>query len=228
MKWTLLIIGLLVIVSLFGWGLYLTDASLLNSNELRSFLMNRLVKEVPAIELLNEPSHDSNGIIYVLAGSQRDLEGRLKKAVALYRDGAAGKVVIMSRPGLTGYSSQLGRNLTNDEWAINQLIDLGMQKADIEVVSIPWSFFGTYHEAKAISDITLKKGYRYLLLVSSPYHTKRVWNSFSKMLQGRNVSLYVYASADPVEFNALVIEYFKLLTYDNLLLPLFRSPASSS
>jgi uncharacterized SAM-binding protein YcdF (DUF218 family) len=222
MKRTLWFIGLSGVVILFGLGLYLTDASLLNLDELRSFLKKRLVKEVPANELVTRASHDSNGIIYVLGGSQQSLESRFKKASALYRKGAAGKVLIMSRRGTTEYSPRLGRNWTNDEWAIDRLVGLGVKNTDIEIVSIAENFGGTYHEAKAISDLTLKRGYRYLLLVSSRYHTRRVWDSFSKMLQGRNVSLYVYPSDDPSGFKELVIEYIKLLTYDNLLLPLSR------
>jgi uncharacterized SAM-binding protein YcdF (DUF218 family) len=222
MRGKLIIIGLSAGVALFVGVLYLTDATFLNPDEMRTFLKNRLVKVVPGNEILTGALHDSNGIIYVLGGSQKSLESRFKTASALYRDGAAGKVLTDSRRGITEYSPRLGRNLTNDEWAVDRLMDLGVQKSDIEFVSIPGNFWGTYHEARAISELTLKRGYRYLFLVSSRYHTRRVWDSFSKMLQGRNVSIYVYPSEDPSTLKELVIEYVKLLTYDNLLLPLSR------
>ena len=218
-------IGLSSVDLIFGCH-SLTDASLLNSEDLRSVLMNRLVKVEPANDILAGPLRDSNAIIYVLGGGQQSLESRFKKAAVLYRNGAAGRVLIMSRPGITEYSSQLGRNLTNDEWAIGKLKDLGIHRDDIEFVSIPEDFWGTYNEAKAISGLTIKRGYRYLLLVSSPYHTRRVWESFSKMLQGSNVSILVFASDDTVNLNGLIIEYFKLLTYNYLLLPLHHSPNS--
>jgi len=219
-KRTLLFVGFFAVVSLFGLGLYLTNSGILKSDAERSLLMDRLVKIVPANEILTMPSHKVNGIIYVLGGSQQSLAGRFRKAARLYRDGAAGRVLIMSRPGNTEYSSPLGRNMTNDEWATDRLVALGVNGDDLEIVPIPENFWGTYSEAKAISKLALKRGYRYLILVSSSYHTRRVWDSFSKMLQSRNVSLYVYGSDDHPELNDLAIEYFKLLTYDNLLLPL--------
>ncbi|HTN42831.1 MAG TPA: ElyC/SanA/YdcF family protein [Nitrospiria bacterium] len=220
MKGWLIFIGLFAGVSLFIGLLHMNDGSFLYPEGMKTFLKNRLVKVVPANEIFSGASRDSNGIIYVLGGSQRSLESRFIKASALYRDGAAGRVLIMSRRGITEYNPMLGRNLTNDEWAVDRLMDLGVPKSDIELVSIPESFWGTFHEARAISELTLKRGHRYLLLVSSLYHTRRVWDSFSKMLQGRNVSLYVYPSEDPSKLKDLVIEYVKLLTYDNLLLPL--------
>jgi len=178
------------------------------------------VKVVPANEILIGASRDSNGIIYVLGGSQRSLESRFIKASALYREGAAGKVLTVSRRGITEYSPPLGRNLTNDEWSADRLISLGVKRNDLEFVSVPGDFWGTYHEAKTVSDLAVKREYQSLILVTSNYHTRRTWDSFSKMVQGRNVNLYVYASDDNTEFSGLVLEYIKLLTYENLLLPL--------
>jgi uncharacterized SAM-binding protein YcdF (DUF218 family) len=216
----LVFIGLFAAAILFGLGLFLTGSNVFNSQEQWSSLMKKLSKSEPVPANLIGSSRNSNGVIYVLSGSQETLKGRCRKAASLYHEGVAGKVLIVSRKGNTEFSPSLGRNLTNDEWAAGNLISFGIKKADIEMVSIPKGFWGTYREAKAISDITLKRGYRYLILVSSPYHTRRAWNSFSKFLIGRNVSLYVYGSDDRADLNELVIEYIKLLTYDNLLLPL--------
>lgn len=222
----LVLIGFLAVALLFAIGLYFTGSNVFNSQEQWSLLMKKLTKSEPVPTNWIGTLHESNGVIYVLGGSQETLKSRFRKSAALYREGAAGKVLIMSRPGNTEYDPSIGRNLTNDEWAIGQLISLGVEKADIKIVSIPEYFWGTYNEARAISDLSVEREYRYLILVTSLYHTRRTWDSFSKMLQGRNVSIYVYASDDPAEFRELVIEYVKLLTYDNLLLPLFRKAGS--
>ena len=227
MKRLQLIIGLLAVVSLFGCAHYTADSGIRRSDQQESFLMRRLMKVKPVNDASTKTSRDFNGIIYVLGGSQQDLEGRFKKAAALYKAGAAGKVLIMHRPGNTEYSPPLRRNLTNDEWSTDRLISLGLKRNDLEFVSVPGSFWGTYHEAKTVSDLAVKRGYRYLVLVSSSYHTRRVWDSFSKMLQDRNVDLYVYGSDDDVDFSGRIVEYFKLFTYDNLLLPFTNNSKSA-
>jgi uncharacterized SAM-binding protein YcdF (DUF218 family) len=201
-------------------GFYITETKIFKSEDLKSSLLNRLVKVVPANEILTKPSHKVNGIIYVLGGSEQSLAGRFRKAARLYRDGAAGRVLIMSRPGNTKYSSPLGRNMTNDEWATDRMVALGVNGDDLEFVSIPEGFWGTYSEAKAISNLALKRGYQYLILVSSSYHTRRAWDSFSKMFQNHNVDLYVYGSEDDIKLSGLILECTKLLVYDDLLLPL--------
>src|SRR5205807_127776 len=120
----------------------------------------------------------SNTVIYVLSGAQQSLEDRFKTAADLYHQGMASKILILSRTGITAYSPMIDRNLTNDEWTVEKLVSLGVPKEDIELVKIENGFFGTFTEAEGISNLVLNRGYKSLILVSSRYHTRRVWESF--------------------------------------------------
>ena len=112
----------------------------------------------------------------------------------------------------------LKRNLTNNEWAINKLIELGVEKEDIEAVQIEEGFFGTSSEAKSIPQIVKGRGYSNLILVSSSYHTMRVWVSFSKFTENKKVNIFVYGVEDHANLIGLLFEYFKLIIYKEFLL----------
>lgn len=186
--------------------------------ELRTLLMNRLVIVKPFDDAIYKSTSKSDSVIYVLGGSQDSLENKFKTASDLYHQGMAGKILILSRHGITHYAPLIKRNLTNDEWAVRRLVSHGVKDVDIELISIKEGFWGTFNEAKHISDIAIKRGYKKLILVTSSYHTMRVWKSFSMFLQKHDIKLYIYMSDDPVGLRHLLPEYFKLLIYDNILL----------
>ena len=60
------------------------------------------------------------------------------------------------------------------------IVDSGIKKEDVELVSLEKGFFGTFTEAKSISALVLKRGCKYLTLVSSMSHTMRGWVTFSR------------------------------------------------
>jgi len=164
------------------------------------------------------PPAASADAIYVLGGGQSSLEKRFPIAASLYKDQIARRILILSRPGITEYSASLGRNLTNDEWAYGKLSELGISRSDIETVPVEKSFFGTLSEAAAISSLVKSRGYKTLILVTSDYHTQRVWKSFSKLMEHSDVALYIYAAADPATILNLIRELAKLLVYSVFLL----------
>ena len=136
----------------------------------------------------------------------------------------------MSVPGITEFDPSLGRNLTNDEWAIKQLTGFGVSKEDVEQVSLKKGPLGTFTEAKDISEIASKRGYKRLILVTSQYHTKRTWITFSKMSENRNITLSIYPANDPVGLHSLLYEYLKLVLYKNIVLPYYaeQKPTAAS
>lgn len=185
---------------------------LMFEESVRTHLLAHLCEVHPA-----PPAASADGI-YVLGGGQLSLEKRFPIAAALYKDQIATRVLILSRPGITEYSTDLGRNLTNDEWAYGKLSELGISRSDIETVPAEKGFFGTLSEAAALSSLVKSRGYKTLILVTSDYHTKRVWKSFSTPLQNTDVSLYIYAAADPSTLLTLIREFAKLLVYSVFLL----------
>jgi hypothetical protein len=139
-------------------------------------------------------------------------------ASTLYRSGVARKILIMAEPGLTEYSPDLDRNLTNDEWAVMKLASFGVEKKDIELVSIPSGYFGTLTEARGISSVTATRRYQDLILVTSTYHTKRALFAFSRSSIGHPIDLFIYGADEETSLGILLIESVKLIVYENLLL----------
>jgi len=177
-------------------------------------LAMKLVMEKPIPDGLSKQESKKTTIIYVLGGTQDSLIPRFRKASSLYHQGLSKKILILSRPGITEFSQELGRNLTNDEWSIRELEKLNVRKEDIEPVSVKKRIFGTLSEAKDLSDIVHKKGYHRLILVSSNYHTRRVFTTFSKFVLNNSLEIFIYGSNGTTGLRNLFIEYFKLLTYN--------------
>lgn len=184
---------------------------------LKGFLNRELAKTdaLPAPEGFKPPGGD--GAIYVLGGAQGSLENRFKTAATLYREGAAKKILVYSREGITEYSAAVRRNLTNNEYSIMTLTGLGVRPGDIELVQVKKLLFGTYSEAKDISRLADERHYDYLILVSSSYHTMRVWVIFSRFMS-RDIKLYVYGSPSDAGLRVLLTEYIKLAVYRCLVL----------
>ena len=124
------------------------------------------------------------------------------------------RILILSRPGKTEYSSLPGRNLTNDEWAILTLEELGIPEKRIEAISVKEGFFGTFTEAKGVSKLIKKRGYKSVILISSPYHTHRVKISFEKFLKDHNIMFYVQGSGEEGRSRDLLVEFVKLKIYE--------------
>jgi len=182
-----------------------------DSDEFRANLRDRIRKE-----LIREDSKRFTNVvdaIYLLGGSQNSLEFKFKRAADLYHDGICKRILILHRPGKTEYSSLLRRNLTNDEWAILKLEELGIPKKNVEPIRIKKGFFGTLREAKGISRLIIKKEYKSIILISSPYHTHRVKITFEKFLKDHNVTFYVQGSDQRVSLMHFLVEFIKLKIY---------------
>jgi len=158
-------------------------------------------------------------LIYVLGGNQKSLVPRFEKASGLYHQGVAGKIHILSRPGITEFSPELGRNLTNDEWAAREMEILKVKRGDIVPVFVDPLYFGTLSEAKRLSDMVRKKGYKRLILVSSMHHTRRAYNTFNSFISNSPIELYIYGAGDISGIQDLLSEYTKIIFYDHILLP---------
>ena len=155
--------------------------------------------------------------IYVLGGSQRSLGLKYKTASELFHKGICKRIWILSRPGKTEYSKSLKRNLTNDEWSLLKLKELGVPAEDVEAIKIKEGFFGTFAEAKGISSLIKNRGYKSLLLVSSHEHTKRIKISFDNFLKNQSTSIYIEGSGEKVLLRHLIVEFVKLKIYQYFL-----------
>lgn len=170
-----------------------------------------LTKTAPLPEGSLAGRNRNDRAVYILGGAQNDLQEKFKIAAHLYRTGASGKILVLSRPGITEYDRTLRRNLTNDEWSLKELTKVGIAEGNVEFVALEEKFFGTLTEAKGIARLARERGYRRLILITTRRHTARTWLSFSHYL--RSDALALYAAHDRSALPALVTEYIKLLVY---------------
>ena len=177
-------------------------------------IVNELVIEIPLPSTVYNEASKSTTYIYVLGGNQDALLHRFPKAATLYHEGISNKILILSRPGITEFSPELGRNLTNDEWGKRELESFNVRKEDVEPVSVKNNGLGTLSEAKSLSEIVPRKGCKRLILVTSTYHTRRAYSAFTKYAANRDIEIYIYGADDSKDLRDLLLEYIKLLLYN--------------
>lgn len=190
-----------------------------SSSTVNDFLAANVIFEK---EIAQTAAPDPGGyatLIYVLGGNQDSLLPRFERASALYHRGIGRKIHILSRPGITEFSANLRRNLTNDEWSSLELEKLGVRRGDVIAVPVEPSFFGTIGEARSVSGIARKERYRRLVLVSSQHHTRRSYESFRRFLRETPMEIYVYGSRGLPGFRELVLENLKRIAYEYVVLP---------
>ncbi len=185
-------------------------------------LTEKLVFEKPVFTSQSPDPSMNKAVLYVLGGNQDTLRRRYLKASELYHRGLSGKILILSRPGITEFNHGLGRNLTNDEWSIRELRLLKVRREDIEPVPVIPGYFGTLSEAKRITAIVGEIGGERLILVTSSYHTRRAFLSFSVFQGHIPGGIYVYEAEDDKDMKSLVLETVKLLLYEHIILPAYR------
>jgi uncharacterized SAM-binding protein YcdF (DUF218 family) len=208
------------IVKLRNYSIYLNNEYLYTQyNILFDSIAGELVLEKPLPSSISDRVLIKHPFIYVLGGNQDSLVNRFRKAASLYNKGFSKKILILSRPGITDFHPELGRNLTNNEWAIKELEKLNVRKEDIEPIHVQKTTFGTMGEAKDLSNIVRKKGCNRLILVTSDYHTKRALHAFSKYGSDNSFELYMYGSKNEKKLIDLLSEYMKLFIYDHFAIP---------
>ena len=220
----------LFIISFGTLFVFLFSAIWLNSESSDAFrtdLKHLILDELIYINPL--PSGAKVDAIYILGGSQTGLELKYKTASELYHKGICKRIWILSMPGITEYSVSLGRNLTNEEWSVLKLQEFGVPKENVKPIRIKEGFFGTFSEAKGISSLIKKQGFKSLLLISSPEHLYRAEISFDNFLKDQNILIYacsvksgfyltgVQESGGRALLGDLLVEFIKLKVYQYLL-----------
>jgi len=177
------------------------------------FLLSRLTY----VRHLPESALTHNDVVYVLGGTPDSLKAKFQTTAKLVRDGGAARVLVLSQQTLMAFSPALGRNLTADEWVVENLGAFGIRTDAIEFVAFEAGFFGTWSEAKGLSRFVRERGYRRLILVTSPFHSRRAWESFSRAIEQPDTSLFLYLSDESAYLRHLLPECVKLLLYRALL-----------
>jgi uncharacterized SAM-binding protein YcdF (DUF218 family) len=133
---------------------------------LAPFLAERLIIEKPL---------DHADVIIVLAGSAAFVE-RAQKAALIYREGVAPKVFLTDEGTNAGWSNKERRNPPYVELTKRELVAGGVPGDVIEILSPKGS--GTIIEAKLLGKRAAESNWKSLLIVTSPFHTRRALRTF--------------------------------------------------
>ena len=115
----------------------------ISAGRIEIYLNKGLVFERHLPIVINGRLPDASSVAYVLGGTQDSLSFKWKTVARLYAERKVRNILILHKPGITEYSPVLGRNLTNDEWAIGKLKEEGVAAEAVEFVSVPPAIFDT-------------------------------------------------------------------------------------
>jgi uncharacterized SAM-binding protein YcdF (DUF218 family) len=145
-----------------------------------------LIAPLLAYFLIVEKPVEKSDAIWVLGGSSAYLE-RTQKAAELYRLGISNKIFVVDDGVRGGWNDGEKRNLPFFEISKRELIACGVRESAIETVKSIGD--GTNYEAKLFAEKNADNHIRSLLLVTSPYHTRRALWTFKHFNPETEVSV---------------------------------------
>ena len=152
--------------------------------------------------------------LVVMAGSRYE---RIPAAAQLYHQGAAPQILLANDGVRSAWSPEHKRNLSEVEWAREQLLELGVPGDAITLLEFTQS--GSYYDAINTRKFVLTDGrVRSLLVVTSHYHSQRTLWTFQRVFSGTGVQIGVYPIPKDPQYKGrwlrvLTIELVKLLYY---------------
>ncbi len=160
------------------------------------------------ILIVDSPLRLADALV-VMAGSQSE---RLPVAVDLFKKGMASKILLTNDGVLSAFSREKQQNLYQVEWAEEKLVRLGIPSE--KIVKLPFYGSATMFDALAVKKYLLKSGLKKILVVTSDYHTRRTFWTFSYVLKGYPVDISVFpAESISVGTKGIVVEYCKIVYY---------------
>lgn len=145
-----------------------------------------LVSWCAARWLIVEAPLERADAIVVLSGSSTYAE-RAQMAATLFRAGKANHIILTNDNRQGGWSSAEQRNPFFYERAKRELQRQGVPEADIEVIMQPVS--STRDEAERMRQYAATHQLSALLIVTSPYHSRRALRTFQRTLLGLNIQV---------------------------------------
>lgn len=171
--------------------------------------------------VVDEPLQPADALV-VLAGARVD---RWLEAVDLHRAGK-GKNILLSPGYLEPAEVRLRANGIDYPAATdlikNAMVQMGVPASAI--TSIPEGMDNTAHEAVFAARIARQHGWKRIIVVTSPYHTRRSLFAFQRELEGTGIEVQVratrYDEVDPEawwkrrhDFRYVTWELQKLIAY---------------
>jgi uncharacterized SAM-binding protein YcdF (DUF218 family) len=139
-----------------------------------------------ARNLVVEKSLERADAILVLSGSSTYLE-RTQKAAEIFKTGVAPKIFLTDDGSRGGWDRTQQRNPFFAERAKWELMKEGVPEDAIEI--LPGIVEGTQDEAIVAEKTLRERNLRSILLVTSPYHTRRTLSTFETLLHKNAVEV---------------------------------------
>lgn len=127
--------------------------------------------------LIVEKPLEKADAVFVLSGASKYKE-RAKKAAELYKAGIAPRIFLSDDGIKAGWSNEEERNPPFVDLAKGTLIEHGVTPEAIEI--LPGDARSTYSEAGILCTTIQNTETKSVLLVTSPYHTRRALGIFDK------------------------------------------------
>lgn len=174
-----------------------------------------------ATNLIFERPLDKADAILVLSGSQAYKE-RTRRAAELFARGVAPVILISDDGGRAGWSQAERTNLPFVELARRELLSSGVP-ADA-IVQLPGQVGSTITEARTFSSSADELHIGSVLIVTSPYHTRRSYRTFNTVASGIDIGIVSATLSEsspepdywwvyPSGWRNVAAEYVKTLVY---------------
>jgi len=161
--------------------------------------------------------------VVVLSGASV-YDERVRHGMTLLREGR-GNTLVLTNDGLRGrWSRRRQANLTSTERARDVVVDAGIPEQ--RLVILPTRVNSTYDEAVVVRGFAEKTGIRSVLVVTSPYHSRRALWVFRRVLGPVGVDVGIDSplpgeqSPRPgdwwlsrIGWHSVALEYVKLVYY---------------
>jgi uncharacterized SAM-binding protein YcdF (DUF218 family) len=122
--------------------------------------------------------------IVVLSGG---IETRLPRAITLYKDGYAPRILMTQERPVNALAAQLPCSNTDKAQAL-----LRMLHADCELTIVPSQKGGatsTFDEAYDLKDWARKNSYKRIIIATDDFHTRRAAYAFTKVFKGTHIDV---------------------------------------
>ena len=189
-----------------------------------TFLLGLAVLAGPIARFLIVRAEPSRADVVVVLSGASVYDERVRHGIALFREGRA-RTIVLTNDGLRGrWSRRRQANLTSTERAKDALLDAGIPAQRLVILNPRVN--STYDEAVTVRDFAEEAGIRSLLVVTSPYHSRRALWLFRRVLGPAGVQVGI-DSPPPGEqsprpgdwwlsrigWHSVAIEYVKLVYY---------------
>lgn len=202
---------------LLKWLFFLFFASYILLSYYYAPILTRLGRYL----ILEHPPRRSDLIVCLAGGN---IERGLSTADA-FKQGLAPRILITREELPDGYELAKERGIDypkNVDLLVMLLRELEVPESAIIIGES--TVRSTIDEAKLVRAVVKKKGYRSLIILTSPTHTRRAWLTFRKIFKDSDVRILVisskYSKFRPEDWwkkrryvRAVIIEYQKLLFY---------------